>query len=49
MVTIVSIREQRTVGNGWNTCLGTKERPKVTQEPDGGKAGGCTQDLEQIW
>lgn len=49
MLAIISIREQSVVGNGQNTCcLGTMERLKVRQEPDGEGAGGCSKDLDLI-
>lgn len=49
MLPIISIREQRAFWNGKNACcLGTMERPKVSQGPDGERPGGCTKDLDLI-
>ena len=49
MLAIISIRKQRAVLNGQNTCcLGTMERPKVSPGPDGGGTGGCIKNLDLI-
>lgn len=49
MLAIISIREQRAVGNGQNTCyLGTMERLKISQGADDERSGGCCKDLDLI-